>query len=448
MTYDVVVLGAGNAGQAVAGAVKKAGRSVAIIESREVGGVCPNRGCVPKKVLVAAATALDHIQHASTHGITTGAPTLDWPALIARKEGFVGPLPGAMTQSLEGRGIDVLRGEAKFAGPRSVEVDGKIVEAEQIIVATGSRPRPLSFPGAEHLRTSEDFLRSPARPEKVVFVGAGVIAFEFAHLLARMGSEVTLLEVGARPLGRLDAELVAELVAHSEAEGITIHTGVRIEGIDSGAEGLGVRVRVGEATHRLTADAVFNGAGRVANVDTIAIERAGITLDRGRPALTPSLQSKENPAVWFAGDALATAPQLSPVATYEGRLVGHNLLNPDDLREPDYSSLPSAVFTIPTVATVGLTEAQAIAQGLEVEVKETAMKGWISSRTHGERASWAKVLIDRSTGMIVGAHLLGHGAGEVIHIFSLAMRHGIPASELRSGLYAYPTFTNDIKYLV
>ncbi|MCO4745577.1 MAG: NAD(P)/FAD-dependent oxidoreductase [Proteobacteria bacterium] len=447
-THDLVVLGAGNAGQAVAGAVRKAGWSVAIVESRDVGGVCPNRGCVPKKVFVAAATALDAVERAGAHAISVGPAKLDWQALVARKNAFVDPLAGAMSASLEARGIELFRGEARFSGPNSVRIGELELTAPNIVVATGSRPRPLSFAGADLLSTSEQFLSLETRPESAVFVGGGVVAFEFAHVLARVGTRVTILEVMPQPLGQMDADLVAEQVAHTRKLGIEVLTGVQIQAVVSGPSGLVVQfLHEGEIETR-TAEYAFNGAGRVANVDNIDIDKAGVSLERGRPQVSLHLQSIDNKAVWFAGDALPATPQLSPVATYEGRIVGHNLLHPDDLQAPDYSTLPSAVFTIPALAQVGLTEAQAEAQGLEVETKVTQMKGWLSARTYDEPVAWAKVLLDRKADRIVGAHLIGHGAGEVIEVFALAIRYGIPASELATGLFAYPTFTNDVKYLL
>ena len=196
--YDVLVLGAGNAGLAAAGAARAAEKRALVVEGRDVGGVCPLRGCVPKKVLVAAAQALDEIARAGTHEISVGPATLDWPRLIERKRTFVDGVPEEFEKSLVNRGIDLVRGQARFTGPREVEVCGRRYSGDKVVVATGSTPRPLPIPGAEHLITSDDLLELAALPDSMVFVGAGVIALEFAHVFARAGTRVTLLEVAPR----------------------------------------------------------------------------------------------------------------------------------------------------------------------------------------------------------------------------------------------------------
>jgi glutathione reductase (NADPH) len=445
--YDVLVLGAGNAGLAAAGAARAAGRRVGVIESREVGGVCPLRGCVPKKVLVAAAQALDTIARASTHEISVGPATLDWPALIERERSFVAGVPEAFEKSLLERGIDLVRGPARFLGPREVAVGAERYRADEIVVATGSKPRPLPIPGAEHLITSDDLLTLPALPESIVFVGAGVIAFEFAHVLARAGTRVTLLEVASRVLPMLDADAAAVLAEATRSLGVTIETSVRIDQIEKGREGHAIRYRTGDEKTCVSAQLVANGAGRIADLAGLDLAAAGITLEEGRVAIDAGLRSTENPAVFFAGDAIPGRPQLSPVATYEGRIVGHNLTH-DVPRVAEYGHQPAAVYTVPALATVGLTEAAARDAGLSFDVRTNDMREWRSARTYGETAAWAKLLIERESDRILGAHLVGHGAEETIHAFALAVEQRTPARELAERTYAYPTFHSDIKYLV
>ena len=190
-----------------------------------------------------------------------------------------------------------------------------------------------------------------------------------------------------------------------------------------------------------------NGAGRVADLAGLDLAAAGITLDQGRVALDEYLRSLENPDVFFAGDALPDRPQLSPLATYEGRIVGHNLTR-EELRAAKYGFHPAAVFTVPALATVGLSEAEASAAELDFDVRTNDMREWRSARTHAETTAWAKVLVERGTGHILGAHLVGHGAEETIHTFALAIEKHIPAAEIASRVYAYPTFHADLKFLV
>lgn len=446
--YDVVVLGAGNAGMAAASAAQEAGLRTLIVEAREAGGVCPNRGCVPKKVLVAAAQALDAIARASSHQISVGTARLDWPSLVERKESFVDGVPAEFEASLERRGIDFLHGTARFVGRNAVAVDGTEYRADRFVVATGSSPRPLPIPGAEHLLSSDDLLELTELPESITFVGAGVIAFEFAHVLARAGTRVTLLEVADRVLPAIDADAARVIEDATRKLGVNIEAGVSIERVTATRDGTDIDYRTSKnSPRRISSTVSANGAGRVANLSRLDLHFAGITLDRGQVKRDDALRSIENPDVYFAGDALPGVPQLSPLASYEGRVVGHNLTQETPIAA-EYGYQPAAIYTIPSVATVGLTEEAARERGLDFDAHVNDLRDWRSARTHAEETAWAKVLVERGSERILGAHLVGHGAEETIHTFALAIEKGMKASELRERVYAYPTFHADIKYLV
>ncbi|NNE82831.1 MAG: NAD(P)/FAD-dependent oxidoreductase, partial [Alphaproteobacteria bacterium] len=227
--FDVVILGTGNAGMGAAGVTRAAGKSVAMIEARDVGGTCPIRGCVPKKVLVAAAQVLHQIELAPQHHISVGAPKLDWPALIARERTFVDGVPDDFRGSLENRQIELIEGRAKFVGENAIAVDGRTLEAENIVIATGSTPRTLPIKGAELMITSDEILELATLPDRLVFIGGGVIALEFGHVFARAGTEVTILEVMDRLLPRMEADAVAQVHKESERIGIKILTGVTVD---------------------------------------------------------------------------------------------------------------------------------------------------------------------------------------------------------------------------
>ena len=445
--YDVLVLGAGNAGMGAAGVAREAGKSVAMVESRDVGGTCPIRGCVPKKVLVAAAQVLHQIELAGEHHIEIDRPRLDWAALIAREQGFVEGVPEAFAESLANRGIDLYEGAARFTGPHSVAVGDTVIEAAKIVIATGSTPRPLPIPGAEHLITSEEILTDTRQPEHLVFIGGGVIALEFGHVLARAGTKVTILEAMDRLLPRMDEDAVEQVAQESARIGIDIVTGVAVEAVRKTEAGLEVVYAVDGETRTITADRVANGAGRVADVERLDLDTGHIEHDGARILVDQHLRSVSNPDVYVAGDALHATPQLSPAATYEGRLVGRNITEGDTLT-PDHADMPAGVYTVPALATVGLTEREAEDKGLDVEVKTSDMSGWRSAKTYAETVAWSKVLIDRDTDRIVGAHIVGHGAEEIIHLFAFAMKHGVTATEMKDTVYGYPTFASDIKYMV
>lgn len=443
--FDVVIIGGGNAGFGVSAVAHEAGKSVAFIEELDFGGTCPNRGCTPKKVLVAAANALDEIERASVHGIEVGETKLDWAKLIARKDEMIGFIPGAMKGVAEKRGT-VFQGSARFVGPNQVEVDGQVIEGENIVIATGSKPRALPIPGADLMITSDEVLSESEQPKEVVFVGGGVIAMEFSHVYARAGTKVTILEAAPQLLPRIDADAVAAITAESERLGINLHVGVKVNEIAESGDRLSVRYELDGVEHEIAADRVINGAGRVANVDNLNLTAANIDHDNVRISVDDYLRSTSNPAVWVAGDALVHSAQLSPVATHEGRVVGHNIVNGPS-QKPDYFAAPSAVYTVPALSSVGLTEQEARDAGLNIRVSVNDMTSWFSAKSYGETVAWAKVLIDEDTDQFVGAQMVGHHGEELIHIFALAIRHGISATALKDSPMAFPTFASDVKNL-
>lgn len=444
--FDVLIIGGGNAGMGVTLPTREAGLSVAMLEDWDLGGTCPNRGCTPKKVLVAAAHSLHEIAHAGAHHIEVGAPSLDWAKLIAREKDLIRGIPGSLGGLMEKRGVEVIRGAGKFVSPDAVQVGADTIEAENIVVATGSTPRPLPIPGAEHMITSDEVLSETTRPEEVIFIGGGVIALEFSHVYARAGSKVTILEVMPRLLPALDADAVAQVHAMTEALGVAIHTEVKVERIEPAGDRLRVVYDDGQS-RSLEADRVINGAGRIANTEGLDLEAGNVENDRGRVAVDEALRSTSNPKVHFCGDVLWTSPQLSPVATYEGRLVGRNIAE-GARHAPDYRVLPSCVYTVPALATVGLTEQAASDQGLAFTAHTSDMSGWFASRTYAESTAWSKVLVEDESDRIIGANIIGHAGEELIHFFSLAMRHDITVSQIKEGLFGFPTFSADIKSMM
>jgi len=445
--FDVLVLGAGNAGMAAAGIARDAGKTVAMVESRDVGGTCPIRGCVPKKVLVAAAQVLDQIARAPTHHIQIAAPKLDWAQLIERKETFIAGVPDDFRASLERRGITLIEGRARFTGMARVAVGDETYTADSIVIATGSVPRTLPITGWEHTITSDDILDRTNQPESIVFIGGGVIAMEFSHVFARAGTTVTILEALPRLLPRLEADAVDVIHGETSRIGVDVLTDVNVIEIKPSGSKFTVVYQKDGGRREVTAAVIANGAGRVADVEGLDLDKGEIAHDGGRIQVTANLRSVSNPHVYVAGDALWSSAQLSPVATYEGRIVGANLIE-EDSAVPDYATVPSAVYTVPAVASVGMTEDEASKGGLKFNARTNDMASWRSARTYAETASFAKVLVEDDSGKILGAHMVGHGAEEVIHLFAFAMKHGITASEMGSFVYAYPTFSSDVKFLV
>jgi glutathione reductase (NADPH) len=307
--YDVVIIGGGNAGIGVTGPARRAGLSVAMIESRDLGGTCPNRGCTPKKVLVAAGQALHDIERASVHQIAVGQPKLDWAALIAREKDIIRGIPENLARTMARRKVEVIKGYGTFAGPDTVRVGDRTLHAGHIVIAGGSKPRPLSIPGGRHMVTSDDMLSESKRPDSVIFIGGGVISLEFGHVYARAGSSVTILEALPQLLPAMDTDAVARLQAESERIGLQIRTGVRIERIET----IGGRFRV-VFTHdgiekAAEADWVVNGAGRIADVEGLGLAVGQVDHDNGRIAVDSYLRSTSNPRLrlWRCRADLASA---------------------------------------------------------------------------------------------------------------------------------------------
>ena len=445
--FDVVILGGGNAGIGVTGPVRRAGMSVAMIESRDLGGTCPNRGCTPKKILVAAGHALHEIERASVHHIAVGKPKLDWAALIDREKDMIKDIPANLARSMTKRQVEVIKGHAAFAGSNTIRVGNRTMEAKHIVIATGSKPRPLPIPGAEHMITSDEMLSERELPCSVIFIGGGVISLEFGHVYARAGAGVTILEALPQLLPAMDTDAVARLQSESERIGIRVKTNVSVKKIEPTNGRLRVIFVHDGREQALEADRVVNGAGRIANVDTLDLETGNVAHANGRVTVDAHLRSTSNPLVHVCGDAVPISPQLSPIATYEGDIVGRNIVEGPKYR-PDYESMATSVYTVPELAAVGLTETAARRAGLAIDIHVNDMLGWFSARTYAETVAWSKVIVEKATDRILGAHFVGHAGQELVNIFGLAMRFGITAAQIRENVYAYPTFASDIKHML
>ncbi len=445
--FDVVIIGGGNAGMGATIATSEAGLSIAMIEPSLLGGTCSNRGCTPKKVLVAAAHSLDEIARAGEHRIKVGKARLDWAGLIAREKAIIRDIPARLRKTMDERGVTLIDGRGRFRDPNAVAVGNEVLEARHIVVATGSKPRALSIPGAELMITSDDVLSDPRQPRDVVFIGGGAIAFEFAHVYVRAGTGVTILEAGPRFLASFDEDAVNQILAESQRIGISAMPGITVRRIEKAGRQRRVVYEAGGTEHAIEADRVVNGAGRIADIDGLDLDAGSVAIEKGRIVTDGHLRSTTNPAVHVCGDALPGKPQLSPIATYEGTLVGRAIAGGTPA-SPDYASIPACLYTVPALATVGMTEAEARRAGRDIRIATNDMRDWLSGRTFAEAAAWAKVIIDRPTGAILGAHMVGHGGEELIHIFALAMRHGITAASLKEAVYAFPTYAADLRSML
>jgi glutathione reductase (NADPH) len=445
--YDVVVIGTGSGASVVVSRCRAAGWTVAIIDARPFGGTCALRGCHPKKMLVSAAEAIDAVHRMTGKGVRTREVGIDWAALMRFKRTDTDPAPAFFEQSFVQAGIEAFHGRARFVGPTAVAVGEAVLHGRHVVVATGAKPAALPFPGAAHLTLSDAFLELEALPRRLLFVGGGYIAFEFAHVAARAGAEVTIVHRGARPLQGFDPDLVALLVRHTRALGVRVELSTEVCGIERRGDEVRVRAMTAGQERHFQADMAVHGAGRVPEIDDLDLETAGVAREPRGVTVNDFLQSVSNPAVYAAGDAAASGPPLTPTAAHEGDVVADNLLHGNH-RRPNYAGIASVAFTVPALATVGLTEAAARSQGLRFQTHYQDTSQWFTARRAGETASGHKVLVEGESRRILGAHLLGPHAEEVINIFAVAVRFGIRADELKQMLFAYPTSASDVVHML
>ena len=449
MNVDLIIVGTGSAAQSVAFPCREAGWSVAVVDSDPFGGTCQLRGCDPKKVLVGVSELADWNRRMQGNGISAPVPALAWPDMIRFKRTFTDDVPASMEQSFKDAGILAVHGRAHFTGPASLRVGDQTLTGRHLVIAAGARHAALGIPGEEYLTTSTRFLELEELPRRIVFVGGGYIAFEFAHIATRGSAQVQILHRGDRPLEGFDADLVAQLVQATRDLGVDVRVRTTVTAIGKRGGELVVHARTGDEILEVAADLVVHAAGRVPEIGDLAIEAAGIARsDKGGVAVNDYLQSVTNPAVYAAGDAVTSGGfPLTPVAGMQGGIVAANLLT-GNTRTPNYAGIPTVVFTTPPLARAGLDEAAARAQGLRFTTSQQDTSGWYSSRRVALAHTGVKTLVEDGTGRILGAHLLGLHSEEIINIFGLAIRAGLTANDLKDMVYAYPTSASDIGYMV
>jgi glutathione reductase (NADPH) len=444
--YDLVVVGTGIT-SAVATRCREAGWSVAVIDRQPFGGTCALRGCVPKKILVSAADAVQGARDLTGKGVPAESLTIDWPGLMRFKRSMIGQTTERTEQSWARMGVELFHGLARFVGPTTLAVGEDSLTGRHIVLAAGSVPGPLPFPGAERLVTSDRFLDLDRMASRVLFVGGGYISFEFAHVAARAGAQVTILHRGPRPLEGFDPDLVDMLVRRSGEAGIRVELGIEVRGVDAAGDSLVVRGVQQGVERSFETDLAVHGAGRVPDLDDLDLDAGAVKREKRGVTVNQFLQSVSNPAVYAGGDAAANGLALTPKAEHDAGVLTNNLLE-GNRRTPNYEGIASAVFTIPPLAAVGLTEDAARAAGRRFRVNHQDTAGWFNTRRVGETASGFKVLIEEETDHVLGAHLLGPRADEVINLFAVAIRLRIPARELQQVICAYPTYSSDMHYML
>lgn len=444
--YDAIIIGAGPAGGEVASRLARAGKSVAIVESRGYGGVCPLRGCNPKKLLLSGAETVASAQNMHTRGVT-GELHVDWNELQIFKNFFVDPIPEAAENHYREQGATTLHGLARFTGPNTVAVqseEGALqLQGEHILVTPGMTPRQLDIPGSQHLHISDDFLELERLPQRLVFIGGGFVAFEFAHIAARAGAQVTIL-CRSTPLKRFDPILVDDLVQATRHAGVDVRLNAPTHEVKEIKDGFRVLFGKGQS---VDTDAVFNVAGRVPDLAPLQLDAANVAHGPGGVSVNQFMQSVSNPKVYCTGDAADTPFALTPTATIESAAAAENILHGNH-SQVDHNGIPYVCFTIPPLAACGESESQLQARGAEYKVMHRDLSQVFAWKRLGEGHGRSRVFVDEKNDRVLGAHIFGHNAEEMINLFGLIIRNDIPLSQVRSTVWAYPTCGYELKYMV
>ena len=444
--YDLIVIGTGTAAQVAASRIRKAGRSVAVIDHRPFGGTCALRGCDPKKMLVSGAEAVDLARRMRSHGVT-GDLHIDWKDLIAFKRTFTDPVPRRREENFAKQGIDAYHGLARFISPDCVAVNDDVLQGRRVLIASGARPAPLGFPGSGYLTTSDAFMDLEQLPGRIVMVGGGYIAAEFSHIAARAGAKVTILQRPARMLTTFDATVIDWLMEKFAQIGVDVRTATTVTAIERIGDEYQVHMETPEGEAVTSADLVVHAAGRVPDITELNLPSANVAVVDGQLQLNDFLQSVSNPIVYAAGDAAAKGPPLTPVSSHDAKVAAGNILEGNRYK-PDYRGVPSVAFTLPPVAAVGLSESAARAHTSKLRVKSARVPYWYTARRLAESIYGYKTLVNEDSRRILGAHLVGPHADEVINLFALAIRHDLTVDDLRSTMFAYPTGASDIGFML
>ncbi len=445
MDYDVIIIGTGVAGSSVAYKLKGSGMSVAVVDKDRYGGTCAFHGCVPKKILSGISEIVDAGNRMVGNGVRE-VSSMDWTEAVRFKDELVHFLTSTKEKAFQEAGIDTYHGIATFNGKNSILIDGKVISAKYIVVAVGSRPATVNINGAFHLTTSDEFLDMTTLPKRIIFAGGGYISFEFAHMASRAGCDVLVVHRGEQVLKNFDPDIVKMLVEASEIEGIRVITGQEIRSIQNNDGSLMIHAYDSKNGNEnvYECDMVVHGLGRVPAIDELKSEVAGVEVKQGGVAVNEFLQSVSNPIVYAAGDCIIPGPALTPTASLQANVVVSNILNGNQ-KTAYYSDIASAVFTVPPIASVGMMEKDV--KNDHYVLFNDMGQFYSVKRTKLTKAA-SKVIIEKETKKISGAHIIGPDAQDTINIFALAIKAGLTTDQVKNAMYAYPSSSYDVRYML
>jgi glutathione reductase (NADPH) len=431
--YDLFTIGAGSGGVAGARRAAAHGAKVAIAEGRRVAGTCVLRGCVPKKLLVYGVHFHDEFADAAGYGWTVGETSLDWAKLIAAKDKDVDRLHAIYVKLLKDSGVEIIDGWAEIVGPHEVRINGRTIRARYILVATGGRPEKPLIPGIEHVITSEEALDLKVLPERMVIVGGGYIAVEFAGIFSAAGVQVTEMIRADAILRGFDGDVRAHLTAEMEKRGIDILSGRHIARIDKTGEGFLLTSTTGEI---FDTDLVMYATGRVPNTSNMGLETVGVHLNKRCAISVDEWQQTTVPSIYAVGDCTDRI-NLTPVAIAEARAVAETLFNNNPIKM-DHHTVPSAVFSQPPVGSVGLS-AEAAREIGPVDIYRAVFRPMKYVLPGRDEKTMMKLVVDRESDRVLGAHMVGPDAPEIIQALAIAVKAGMTKTQWDRTVAVHPT---------
>ena len=417
--FDFFVIGAGSGGVRAARMAASFGARVAVAEERYYGGTCVNVGCIPKKLFVYGSRFPEDRAVAAGYGWTVDEPTFDWPTLVRNKDTEIQRLNGIYERMLKNAGCEVIPARATLVDPHTVEVNGKHITATHILVATGGWPLVPEIPGREHILTSNEMFHLEQLPRRMVVVGGGYIAVEFAGILRGLGCEVTQLYRGEMILRGFDTETAAFLVEQMRHKGIDLRLQSDVVRIDKTATGLNLTLKDGST---LEADGVLYATGRVPMTANLGLEACGVALDAAGAIRVDAHYRTNVPSIYAVGD-VTNRVNLTPVALAEGMSLARRLFGSRDTTV-DYEFIPTAIFSQPPIGTVGFSEDEARKQFGDIEVFTSSFTPLRFTISPVKEKAFMKLIVDQASRRVVGLHMCGEDAGEITQGFAVAMRAG------------------------
>src|SRR5256886_10307496 len=440
-SFDVVVIGGGPGGYVAALRAAQLGASTAIVEKDRMGGTCLVRGCIPTKALLQSTELYSLAKAGEAFGLVTGNVGFDWPTAQKRKTQVVDQLVKGVEGLLKAGGVTSLRGAARLAGKGQVAIDGESITAKDIVIATGSTIARIPLKGAELTIDSDRILELREVPARLAVIGGGVVGMEFAAMFAALGTKVTVLEMLPQVLPMVDADLGTAYGKHLAGLGGVIQTNAKVTEVVKSKGGLQVQFSAGGEGGAVDADQVLLAVGRSPYTEGLGAEEAGVKLERGRVVVDPHLRTTAD-HVWAIGDVIGGI-MLAHVASYEGVCAVENIAGHGN-RVPDYHAAPNCVYTDPEIAHVGLGEKEAKDKGLDVRVGRFPFAASGRALTLGQSECFAKVIADAGSGKLLGAHIIGPRATDLIAEATLAIQNGLTLEQLALTIHAHPTLPESL----